>query len=151
MVVLPHPLDGHYVMVQPYHGLDTYARVFAAIGTRYGAGDGTTTFNLPNFQGVFPKGFMAKSQTIGGVTYANASGTPQADKMQGHKHTSTNDIVGASIGAGATITGGGASWNRDVLGAYMNPAPSTDGTNGTPRTGTITEPANVGVNFIIKL
>lgn len=29
----------------------TYAALFQAIGTRYGAGDGSTTFNLPNVQG----------------------------------------------------------------------------------------------------
>ena len=29
----------------------TYAELFAAIGTTYGVGDGTTTFNLPNFIG----------------------------------------------------------------------------------------------------
>jgi microcystin-dependent protein len=29
----------------------TYAALFTAIGTRYGAGDGSTTFNLPNVQG----------------------------------------------------------------------------------------------------
>lgn len=29
----------------------TYATLFQRIGTRYGAGDGSTTFNLPNFQG----------------------------------------------------------------------------------------------------
>jgi|SRR5581483_1365963 len=28
----------------------TYQALFAAIGTTYGAGDGSTTFNLPNFQ-----------------------------------------------------------------------------------------------------
>lgn len=27
----------------------TYAKLFSAIGTTYGAGDGTTTFNLPNY------------------------------------------------------------------------------------------------------
>lgn len=29
----------------------TYANLFAVIGTRYGAGDGGTTFNLPDFRG----------------------------------------------------------------------------------------------------
>lgn len=29
----------------------TYADLFAAIGTTYGAGDGSTTFNLPDFSG----------------------------------------------------------------------------------------------------
>ena len=29
----------------------TYAKLFAAIGTTYGAGNGSTTFNLPNLTG----------------------------------------------------------------------------------------------------
>lgn len=32
----------------------TYAELFAAIGTTYGAGDGNTTFNIPDFRGRFP-------------------------------------------------------------------------------------------------
>jgi microcystin-dependent protein len=34
----------------------TYAVLFAAIGTLYGAGDGTTTFNLPDYRGEFLRG-----------------------------------------------------------------------------------------------
>jgi len=34
----------------------TYARLFAKIGTTYGAGDGSTTFNLPDGRGVFDRG-----------------------------------------------------------------------------------------------
>ena len=34
----------------------TYATLFTAIGTTYGAGDGTTTYNVPNLQGRFPIG-----------------------------------------------------------------------------------------------
>lgn len=34
----------------------TYAALFAAIGTRYGAGDSSTTFNLPDLQGRSPIG-----------------------------------------------------------------------------------------------
>lgn len=34
----------------------TYAALFTQIGTRYGAGDGSTTFNLPDFQGRSPIG-----------------------------------------------------------------------------------------------
>lgn len=33
-----------------------YTRLFAAISTTYGAGDGTTTFNIPNLQGRIPVG-----------------------------------------------------------------------------------------------
>ena len=31
----------------------TYANLFAVIGTKYGSGDGSTTFNLPNLHGRF--------------------------------------------------------------------------------------------------
>lgn len=34
----------------------TYADLFAVIGTTYGAGDSSTTFNLPDFQGRVPAG-----------------------------------------------------------------------------------------------
>jgi phage-related tail fiber protein len=35
----------------------TYAALFAAIGTVFGAGDGSTTFNLPDLRGRFPRGW----------------------------------------------------------------------------------------------
>ncbi|MDF3932309.1 phage tail protein [Pseudomonas citronellolis] len=35
----------------------TYAKLFAAIGTAFGAGDGSTTFNLPDLRGEFIRGF----------------------------------------------------------------------------------------------
>lgn len=41
----------------------TYASLFAVIGTTYGAGDGSTTFNLPN--GKMPIGLTAQSKVIG--------------------------------------------------------------------------------------
>jgi microcystin-dependent protein len=121
----------------------TYARLFAAIGTKYGIGNGTTTFNLPDLRGVFPKG-MGQNGTLG-ANYANASGTPQADKMQGHVHR-TDYANGAMAGSAAnTVSSTGDSVQNNTG------VPIADGTNGTPRTGPITEPANVGVNFIIKL
>ena len=39
----------------------TYARLFAAIGTTYGAGDGSTTFNLPDVNERFLQGTNALS------------------------------------------------------------------------------------------
>jgi hypothetical protein len=58
----------------------TYARLFSAINTTFGAGNGSTTFNVPNFQGAFIRG--AGNQTVGGVTYtAAAIGTAQQDQV----------------------------------------------------------------------
>ena len=47
----------------------TYATLFAAIGTLYGAGDGSTTFNLPNLIGRVPFGMDGNyvGQTTNGV------------------------------------------------------------------------------------
>jgi microcystin-dependent protein len=41
----------------------TYASLFAVVGTTYGAGNGTTTFNLPNLLGRFPLGYSASAPT----------------------------------------------------------------------------------------
>lgn len=45
----------------------TYAVLFAAIGTTYGAGDGTTTFNLPDLRGSVPVGADAGALRLDGA------------------------------------------------------------------------------------
>lgn len=50
----------------------TYAQLFGAIGTKYGAGDGTATFNLPNFVAKFPYGGNASGATGGATTHTHA-------------------------------------------------------------------------------
>jgi microcystin-dependent protein len=47
----------------------TYADLFAAIGTAYGTGDGSTTFNLPDLRQRFPLGKAASGtgSTLGGT------------------------------------------------------------------------------------
>jgi microcystin-dependent protein len=35
----------------------TYATLFSAIGTTFGVGDGSTTFNVPDLRGYFPRGW----------------------------------------------------------------------------------------------
>jgi microcystin-dependent protein len=49
----------------------TYARLFAAIGVAHGAGDGTTTFNLPDRRGLMAIGLVGSS---GRVTSASTNG-----------------------------------------------------------------------------
>lgn len=56
----------------------TYAALFSVIGTTYGSGDGSTTFNLPNTSGLFLRG--QGSQVISGKTFNGGSvGNKQAD------------------------------------------------------------------------
>lgn len=42
----------------------TYARLYAVIGTTYGAGDGSTTFNIPNLKGRVPVGLDSGDSTF---------------------------------------------------------------------------------------
>ena len=59
-----------------------YANLFAAIGERYGRGDGRTTFNLPDLRGEF-----IRSWDDGRAIDRNRSlGSWQADEFRSHSH-----------------------------------------------------------------
>lgn len=60
----------------------TYAALFAAIGTTYGAGDGSTTFQLPDLRGEFLRGWDDGR----GVDSGRALGSAQADQIKAHTH-----------------------------------------------------------------
>jgi len=66
----------------------TYSALFAVIGTAFGSGDGSTTFNLPDFRDRFPVG--------AGTTYsANSTGGSKDAITVAHTHTGTTDSNGA--------------------------------------------------------
>ncbi len=91
----------------------TYAALFGIIGTTYGAGDGSTTFNLPNLKGRVPVGldagqteFDALGETGGAKTHTLAVGeVPAHDHgaVGNHDHGSggahTHDVQGSDEGA----------------------------------------------------
>jgi len=120
-----------------------YAKLFAVIGTTFGVGDGSTTFNLPDLRGIFVRGAGTHGSTIGGITYSGTLGTKQADQMQGHFHQIIGETTDGGSGGGIPRFGGSVGRDTGVG------APRTDGTNGTPRTGTETRPANIGLNAYI--
>ena len=49
----------------------TFADLFAVIGTTYGVGDNSTTFNVPNLQGKMPQGFDGNTYNLAGTGGAN--------------------------------------------------------------------------------
>jgi microcystin-dependent protein len=108
----------------------------------WGLGDGSTTFNLPDMRETAPVGVGTRGA---GVTAHDTyvQGQFKDDQVQGHEHT-TNMANNTS----ATATSGG--WTTRGTGSYGTTAMVTDGTNGTPRKGTVTRGKRLGVNYIIK-
>jgi Microcystin-dependent protein len=61
----------------------TYADLFSAIGTTFGAGDGSTTFELPDLRGEFVRGW----DNSRGVDSGRSFGSAQADDFESHTHS----------------------------------------------------------------
>ncbi len=128
----------------------TYYELFNKIGETYGAGDSSTTFNVPDFRENSPVGIGTNSTHTIAASNPFDLGEHQDDAFQGHWHEAwATPGGGGSNTALTTRTNGGApaaavtTYNavRDII---------ADGTNGTPRTGTTTHPKQLGVIFIIK-
>ena len=109
----------------------TYAALFAAISTTYGAGDGSTTFALPDLRGYFVRG----SGINGDLTEAGTFGAKQADELKSHTHTYSD--------AGVSQTGltGGPT-------PFASPETTSRTTNATG--GTETRPKNIAMLYCIK-
>jgi microcystin-dependent protein len=122
----------------------TYANLFASIGYTYG-GSGAN-FSLPDTRGIFLRGAGTNGSmtTSNGTAYSTTLGTKQNDQLQGHYHRIYQ-------GAGQGGLQGGAAWANTQSGLQnLGVDISNDGTNGVPRAGNETRPANLGVNHIIK-
>jgi microcystin-dependent protein len=142
----------------------TYAALFAVIGTSAGAGDLSTTFNLPDLRGVFlrgmdignvtgrdPDGSSRRAFYPGGNTGANIA-TYQDDAFQGHYHEmefAFNNPGGGNARPYYSGTGTILHSSSDPTLAKAYQAAS-DGSHGTPKISSETRPLNFTVNYIIK-
>lgn len=100
-----------------------YSELFAVIGTKYGAGDGVTTFKVPDFRGEFLRGW----DNGRGVDVWRVFGSWQADELKSHTHiakyqssgnrfdgnTSQNDLIQAGS-ANVGYTGGNETRPRNI-------------------------------------
>jgi microcystin-dependent protein len=111
----------------------TYATLFTAIGTTWGVGDGSTTFNVPNFQ----RRVAVGSGGSGTATLANSVGstggaethTLVTGEMPAHTHDLVGYVTGSNTGVGTTsvsVSGGvqGATNSTGGGGAHNNMQPS---------------------------
>ena len=98
----------------------TYSSLFAAIGVTFGAGDGSTTFNLPDLRGEFIRGFDDGR----GVDAGRVLGAAQADMFKSHSHNITaypQAGSGANISAGSSTTVTGTASTTSAGGAETRP------------------------------
>lgn len=86
----------------------TYADLFEVIGTGYGAGDTTTTFNLPDLRDFH---FVGASEDASGVAISNISGS--SEKTGG---SVTSDSASSTGGA---QSGGNAGSNTHTHSFYL--------------------------------
>jgi microcystin-dependent protein len=118
-----------------------YAALFAAIGTVFGTGDGSTTFNLPDLRGEFVRGLDDGR----GVDSDRAIGTAQLDAMQGHIHGVRTDGGQGSVNGAQNLPSSSGTVNN-----CFTDSPESDGTNGVPRTAAETRPRNIALLACIK-
>lgn len=120
-----------------------YAALFAKIGTAYGVGDGSTTFNVPDLRGRFVRGWDHGA----GVDSGRSIGSYQADAMVEHVHLYNepkNTGTTAQSGAGVNVPIIDTD-NPTGLAAYAG-SPYPD----PPPTSTETRPKNVALMYCIK-
>jgi len=123
----------------------TYATLFAVIGTTYGGGDGSSTFNVPDLRGEFARGWDDGR----GIDNGRAFGSAQTDAMQGHRHNTTLD--GNYFKNDGILGPGSNGWSDQPSGGTTTTGnPVTDGSNGTPRTAAETRGRNIALLACIK-
>ena len=121
----------------------TYAGLFTVLGTSYGAGDNSTTFNLPDYRGQFLRGWANGSTTDpdrasrtnrGDGTAGDNVGTKQGFEIQSHNH-SYNTLLRTYAAP---------------LGSYFPAWYSSTPVDTANTGGNETRPTNVYINYCIK-
>lgn len=118
-----------------------YAELFSAIGTTYGDGDGSTTFNVPDFIGRVPVGLDEED-----TNFDTLGETGGSKELQRHNHdfidnNSNKYSVIATFKPNGSYDSGQTSGSRTYETTYIDYAGTGDSGNLQPYTVT---------NFIIK-
>lgn len=127
----------------------TYSRLFTAIGTTWGSGDGSTTFNLPD----------GRDDYIRGASSTLTLGTRQTDAIKAHTHSVTDpghahtldylvpeNVVNADRGS----PGASSLFSLDTFAADAPVNSATTGISIGSTGGTETRPRSIVANWIIK-
>jgi microcystin-dependent protein len=137
----------------------TYVNLFTLLGTTYGSGDGSTTFNVPDLRGRFPLGkatsgtgstlagtggSMDHSHAISGSTANESSHTHSIDFL-----SDDSNLTGVTVAAGAGV-------NEVQQSDHKHQVTGTSGSGSAHNhgAGTLTmdtdNPPFLAVNYVIK-
>jgi len=108
-----------------------YADLFAVIGTTYGEGDGSTTFNLPDLQSRIPVGISAEPEFNElGKTGGAKDHVLMVDEMPVHSHIGSTDSAGEHNHGDITGAAGSHSHTGSTSSAGAHRHTGTTGTAG---------------------
>lgn len=141
----------------------TYAELFSAIGTTYGVGDGSTTFNVPDLRGrgaygLDDMGGVAASRLAAATSLGQAAGAESASgSTDGHTLTisempaHTHELpVTASRYDGSSGSDGGLG-NSGYSSANVTDSVGDGGAHSHNITNLATMPPYLALNFMIKV
>lgn len=129
----------------------TYAELFSIIGTNFGAGDGSTTFNLPDYRGKFLRGLGGNSAAD--IYTTQAEGLPN---ITGTITSSTYLGIFGSQASGAFNPNQQYGWNNGNEGAGQSTNAASVSFNAASANSIYgasnhVTPINQAVNYFIKV
>ena len=119
----------------------TYAKLFTAISTAYGVGDGATTFNVPDIRGralIMVDGAANRNTHANADTLGGAGGVETLTTAQLAVHAHGQRVISAGGGTGTTGTQG-----------TTNASDTTDGNTASAGSGGAHQHPFITANYII--
>lgn len=141
----PNQPDGWLICDGGQVSRTTRAALFAAIGTRYGPGNGSTTFNLPDLRGEFVRGWDQGR----GIDAGRVLGSTQSNADNRTAEFQTAIDPAGEQGVGTTSisgTGGWSDWRVTGRSPDGNDVHIRFQSNGV----TDTRPRNIALLYCIK-
>lgn len=149
-----HVFDGYLKANGAAVSRTAYARLFNLFGTHYGAGDGHSTFNLPDLRGEFIRGLDEGR----GLDPGRGMGTHQDSQNLWHDHSASSDVQGehthgilpislniaTGLGAGHFSVGNTLSLNSGAAGSHAHNI-TVHGSGGNE-----SRPPNIAMVYCIK-